>query len=27
VNGASTKPSPYIGQFVQFDVLDVTRAH
>jgi len=27
VNGASTKPSPYIGQFVQFGVLDVTRAH
>ena len=26
VSGASTSPSPYIGQFVQFDVRDVTRA-
>ena len=26
LTGVSTMPSPYIGQFVQFDVLNVTRA-
>jgi len=26
VSGSSTTPSPYIGQFVQFDVSEVTRA-